>query len=250
MVSNRRFAELKKKYLKADLIKRSISTIVLLPLFLIALYNGGLIYSTMIIIIGIIIAYEFFTIIYGAKAEVIKSNKKYKWYFFGAFYSVLTIVSMLFLRNQNEIAHVFAYKMVLWICLIVWTTDIAAYFVGILVGGPRILPRISPTKTWSGLLGALLFSILVHEIIVKTIVTNLFNPEISKAIIWIVVILTSLVSQIGDFLESAFKRRFQVKDSGNIIPGHGGVMDRVDGLSITCIVWFIIFGASLILNFY
>ena len=247
---NKRFTEIKEKYLKAGIIKRFISAIILLPLFLISLYSGGVLYSTVIIIMGMIVAYEFFTIIYKAKTEIIRNKQKYKWYFFGAFYSLITIVAMLFLRNQNEIASVFKYKMMLWICLIVWTTDIAAYFIGIAVGGPKILPKVSPNKTWSGLVGALLLSVLIHEIAVRTIVNDLFNTKISKSITWSIVILTSLVSQAGDFLESVFKRRFRVKNSGDIIPGHGGMMDRIDGLSIACIIWFVIFSVSLILNYY
>ncbi|CAG7590547.1 phosphatidate cytidylyltransferase [Hyalomma marginatum] len=156
---------------------------------------------------------------------------------------------MLFLRNQPCIKFAFDYKLLLWVCIIVWTTDIAAYFVGITAGGPKILPKVSPSKTWSGFCGALVFSVLSHEIAIRTVVTELFNPKINILIAWSVVILTSLISQVGDFAESAFKRYFQVKDSSHIIPGHGGVMDRMDGLIMVCIIWFIVFILSIIFNF-
>ncbi|WHQ46921.1 MAG: phosphatidate cytidylyltransferase [Candidatus Midichloria sp.] len=246
---NKKMPEVIKKFLKADILKRSLSALILLPLFLFALYKGGLPYSILIIVLGFIIIYEWFSIVYRAKSNIIKPKKKYKWYFFGIIYSLLTAISILFLRNQPSIKFAFDYKLLLWICIIVWTTDIAAYFVGITVEGPKILPRVSPSKTWSGCFGALVFSVLSHEVAIRTVVTELFNPQINIFVTWGVVILTSLISQIGDFAESAFKRHFQVKNSSHIIPGHGGVMDRVDGLVMVCIMWFIVFVLSIIFNF-
>ncbi|MDJ1406860.1 MAG: phosphatidate cytidylyltransferase [Candidatus Midichloria sp.] len=236
-----------KKFLKADILKRSLSALILLPLFLFALYEGGLLYSALIIGLGSIIIYEWFSIVY--KANVIKPRQKYKWYILGIVYLLLATISMLFLRNQPCIKFAFDYKLLLWVCIIVWTTDIAAYFVGITAGGPKILPKVSPSKTWSGLCGALVFSVLSHEIAIRTVVTELFNPKINILIAWSVVTLTSLIAQVGDFAESAFKRYFQIKDSSHIIPGHGGVMDRMDGLIMVCIIWFIVFILSIIFNF-
>ncbi|MDJ1257842.1 MAG: phosphatidate cytidylyltransferase [Candidatus Midichloria sp.] len=247
MASSTRISTIIKKFLKADILKRSLSTLILLPLFLFALYEGGLLYSILIIGLGSIVIYEWFSIVY--KANIIKPRQKYKWYVLGIIYGFLAIISMLFLRNQPSIELAFDYKLLLWICIIIWTTDIAAYFVGITVGGPKILPKVSPSKTWSGFCGALVFSVLSHEVAIRTVVNELFNPKINILVAWSVVILTSLIAQVGDFAESAFKRHFQVKDSSHIIPGHGGVMDRMDGLIMVCIIWFIVFILSIIFNF-
>jgi len=229
-----------KKFSETNLLKRSLSALLIFPIFLFALYEGGFFYNIIILILGIIIVYEWFSIVIKAKNDVIKKNKKYKWYFFGILYSLLFMYSMAFLRNQPDINNAFNYKLILWICLIVWTTDVAAYFTGIVIGGPKIAPKISPSKTWSGFFGAILFSLVIHEIATRTVVENLFNPKIHIFITWFAVTLTSIISQIGDFLESAFKRCFNVKDSGIIIPGHGGVMDRIDGLAMASISWVLL----------
>ncbi len=111
----------------------------------------------------------------------------------------------------------------------VWASDAAAYFVGRGVGGPRLLPQESPNKTWSGATGALLF----------TGVCGIAAADLqqSSIILWVLLgISLSFTAQVGDLLESGLKRRFKVKDSSNLLPGHGGVLDRVDGLGAVGIV--------------
>jgi phosphatidate cytidylyltransferase len=106
---------------------------------------------------------------------------------------------------------------------IVWATDIVAYFVGRAVGGPKLLQRISPKKTWSGALGGLAGAILAALAIgASTSVQNLFAISLVGA-------LLSIISQAGDLFESYIKRRFGAKDSSHLVPGHGGLMDRLDG---------------------
>jgi len=105
---------------------------------------------------------------------------------------------------------------------IVWSTDIAAYFVGRLVGGPKLLPRISPKKTWSGALGGLGAAVLAAIVLAKLVGLAPF------ALAGIAAVLSCL-SQAGDLFESLVKRKFGVKDSSHLIPGHGGLMDRLDG---------------------
>tara|TARA_B100001123_G_C14423431_1_gene675616 strand:- start:8 stop:436 length:429 start_codon:yes stop_codon:yes gene_type:complete len=118
----------------------------------------------------------------------------------------------------------FGLEYVLFLFIMVWMTDIGAYFVGSLFGGPKLVPSISPQKTWSGAFGGLLFS-LVSAIILYNILEN----KTSQTLLFLAVIL-SIVAQIGDLFESWVKRRFNKKDSGSIIPGHGGILDRIDGL--------------------
>ncbi|WP_350334071.1 phosphatidate cytidylyltransferase [Coralliovum pocilloporae] len=107
---------------------------------------------------------------------------------------------------------------------VVWGTDVCAYFAGRLIGGPKLCPPISPGKTWSGAVGGtvggVLLGVLLMQAMIETSVTQLLFIAVGL----------SVVSQIGDLGESWFKRSFNVKDSGRILPGHGGLMDRVDGL--------------------
>jgi phosphatidate cytidylyltransferase len=106
---------------------------------------------------------------------------------------------------------------------IVWTTDISAYFVGRALGGPKLMPQVSPKKTWAGALGGLIASVVVAVAVAKVAaLTALF------ALAMLAVVL-SVFAQGGDLFESFLKRRFHAKDSSRLIPGHGGLMDRLDG---------------------
>jgi len=113
---------------------------------------------------------------------------------------------------------------------IVWSTDIVAYFVGRAVGGPKLMPRVSPKKTWSGALGGTFAAIVVAVGVAKAAaLTGLF------AIAMLAVVL-SVFAQGGDLFESFLKRRFDAKDSSHLIPGHGGLMDRLDGFVTASVV--------------
>ncbi|WP_321341099.1 phosphatidate cytidylyltransferase [Breoghania sp.] len=110
------------------------------------------------------------------------------------------------------------------ILALTWATDIAAYFSGRTLGGPKLWPSVSPNKTWSGAIGGVVGGALAACIVV--LVSGIGSP----VAIALLAVVFSVASQLGDLAESALKRRFGVKDSGNLIPGHGGIMDRVDGL--------------------
>ena len=116
----------------------------------------------------------------------------------------------------------------LWMFAVVWTTDVAAYFAGRRLGGPKLWARISPKKTWSGFAGGLLGGTLAGCAVIQLGLGD-WEDRPSLVAVAAVSALASVASQLGDLGESALKRRFEVKDSGHIIPGHGGVMDRVDG---------------------
>jgi phosphatidate cytidylyltransferase len=117
--------------------------------------------------------------------------------------------------------------LVLWMFAVVWTTDVLAYACGRLIGGPKLWPRISPKKTWSGFLGGVAAGAFAGWLVAGTSLIGGSAPFAT----WIIVIasaLAAIASQAGDLAESALKRRVGVKDSGSIIPGHGGLMDRLD----------------------
>lgn len=142
------------------------------------------------------------------------------WLAGGVLYAGLTGVVLVILRAGEA-----GFIVIVFLFAVVWATDIAAYFAGRRIGGPKLWARVSPKKTWSGAIGGFLAAVLVG-LAAGMLVGRVPLPG------WLVAAgVLSVFSQVGDLLESALKRRFGVKDSGRIIPGHGGVMDRVDGLT-------------------
>jgi phosphatidate cytidylyltransferase len=113
---------------------------------------------------------------------------------------------------------------------IMWATDIAAYFAGRALGGPKLMPQVSPKKTWSGALAGIVAAILVAIAIAR------FAGLVGLVPIAILAVLLSVVAQAGDLFESALKRRFGAKDSSQLIPGHGGLMDRLDGFVVAALL--------------
>jgi phosphatidate cytidylyltransferase len=140
------------------------------------------------------------------------------WMALGAAYIGLPILSLIWLRGQGR-------ETLLWLLVLVWATDIGAYASGITIGGPRLMPKISPKKTWAGLAGG-----VIAAAIVGWGVARLGLAGLSAGIVAAVSAVLAVVSQAGDLAESSIKRHFQVKDSSGLIPGHGGLFDRVDGL--------------------
>jgi phosphatidate cytidylyltransferase len=141
------------------------------------------------------------------------------WAGFGVLYAAAVVLPAVLLRD--EAAHGLAAVVLLF--AIVWGTDIAAYFGGRLIGGPKLWARVSPKKTWSGALVG-----TVVAIAGGLLVAHLAGVAVGVPLA-LVCLLLSAVSQAGDLFESAVKRRFGAKDSSHIIPGHGGLMDRLDG---------------------
>jgi phosphatidate cytidylyltransferase len=148
----------------------------------------------------------------------------------GVVYGGLTVVAMAEIRDED----LRGFVLMLFIFATVWATDILAYFVGRAIGGPKLAPRISPGKTWSGAIGGTVAAVIIGPAVVWC-----FFPGIGLPVA-LVALLLSICSQIGDLFESFIKRRFGVKDSSHLIPGHGGVMDRVDGLVFACFAAFLL----------
>ena len=112
----------------------------------------------------------------------------------------------------------------LWLLVMVWAIDSFAYFAGRTIGGPKLMPSISPKKTWAGLIGGMFGAIATG--VAASMMIGTGSPMLLGA----VSAGLAIVEQLGDFVESAMKRRAGLKDSGHLIPGHGGMLDRVDGL--------------------
>lgn len=136
------------------------------------------------------------------------------------FYSIVAALALLWLRHQPA----YGRETILWIVACVWATDIGAYFIGSYAGGARLAPSISPSKTWSGLVGGASATAVVSALCGLAVGAG---ETMTLALTGVGI---ALVAQAGDLLESAQKRRAGVKDSGRLIPGHGGILDRIDGL--------------------
>jgi phosphatidate cytidylyltransferase len=138
----------------------------------------------------------------------------------GVLYAGLPSVALLWLRMSEP----YGLAAVLFIFAVVWTSDIAAYAAGRLIRGPRLWPSVSPNKTWAGLIGALTAGAVAGAI------TALLLPDASLARLVATGVALSFVAQAGDLGESALKRLFGRKDASDLIPGHGGFMDRMDSI--------------------
>jgi phosphatidate cytidylyltransferase len=154
-------------------------------------------------------------------ATVIAGRERHEapvWYGLGTAYLGTASVAFLWLRADFE------GTLVLWLVAVVWAADTGAFLVGRSLGGPKLAPQISPAKTWSGLIGGLaaaaLVGFLAAEIRGQGGAPALIGASIALA----------LVAQVGDLFESSLKRRFGAKDSSDLIPGHGGILDRIDGV--------------------
>lgn len=141
------------------------------------------------------------------------------WLASGSLYAALLMIAPLYLRADVE----YGFAAIVLIFAVVWTTDVLGYFGGRAFGGPKLAPAVSPKKTWSGALSGTAGAALAAMLWV------LFFQHGSIAAVITVAILLSVFAQIGDLAESALKRHFGVKDASQLIPGHGGVMDRLDG---------------------
>jgi phosphatidate cytidylyltransferase len=138
----------------------------------------------------------------------------------GVFYAGLPAVAMIWLRSDATLGLL----AVIFVIVIVIASDTAGFLSGRVLGGPKLWPRISPNKTWAGMIGALVASSIIGALFWFAV------PGASAVRLAATGVVLSLAAQAGDLAESAIKRRFGAKDSGSLIPGHGGVMDRVDGL--------------------
>ncbi len=150
------------------------------------------------------------------------------WATSGLVYATAPAIAFTYLRDGAR-----GLIVILFLFAVVWATDIFAYFVGRTLKGPKLAPRISPGKTWSGSIGGTIFAVVASGLLAASI-HGLWAIAIALP-----ALVLSVLSQAGDLGESAFKRHFGVKDSGHIIPGHGGVMDRVDALVIAALALYL-----------
>ena len=158
------------------------------------------------------------TLVVGAAAvSWVASPAAQAWSAAGAFYAGALVVSLGLLRASPS----YGLPAILWLFAVVWGTDVAAYFAGRLIGGPKLWPSVSPGKTWSGAVAGAFAGAAFGLFLFRW-------ADRVDSLFWLGFV-AAVVSELGDLFESALKRRFGVKDSSRLIPGHGGLMDRLDG---------------------
>ncbi len=215
------------RLLDRNFMVRLASGVILLPLVVWILYLGGGILDIALAGAAFVMAYEWYMII----APRARSWRLIVWAALGVVWILLPIVSIALLRKIDFMA-------VLFPLLTVIVTDTMAYVGGRLIGGKKLAPSISPGKTWSGFITGILSAGIFSAGFLYYDLGIVYVPAIVAMLI--VGLSLGLVSQISDLLESKFKRHFGVKDSGKIIPGHGGLLDRTDSLVLTLPLYLII----------
>ncbi|MBL0725537.1 MAG: CDP-archaeol synthase [Alphaproteobacteria bacterium] len=206
----------------SELVKRSISGSLIVFLYFTVITIGGGLYSFAILVAALIAFYETVILItHNSKSVMFKAHLKN-----GLVVILITFSSLLLIRftPQGE-------RVTLWLFLVVISLDTAAYAIGKSFGKKAILPNISPNKTLEGAIGGSIVALII-SMITYTILSGYNNSFFKFSYFIIASILLIIGAQIGDILQSIVKRHFKVKDMGNVIPGHGGVMDRMDSFVV------------------
>ena len=246
-----------------ELMRRVASALVLVPLALITAYVGGWLFAAFWGIAALGVLWEWMALVAGSArhavlavaaaaivlalalvvmgysvasvmvlamgalgAAVLAPAVRRGWIASGVPYAGAVALAPTLLRAEGREG----FPAVLFLFIVVWTTDIAAYFAGRALGGPKLMPRVSPKKTWSGALGGTLAAAAAS--LVFTAAAGLSG----RFLVALIAVILSVVAQAGDLFESFLKRRFGAKDSGRLIPGHGGLMDRLDGFVVAAVV--------------
>ena len=199
----------------SDLRLRVASAAVLLPVALACLFAGGLPWLALVLAATLALLWEWWRLWRLRPGAVPALTLLAGW-----LYMIVGAGSLYWLRS-DPVAGLID---VLFLLVVVWSSDIGAYLAGRLIGGPKLAPAISPGKTWSGAVGGLVCAMGVGLLVSRAVAPG---PVVHALIVGAGL---SVAAQLGDLLESALKRHFGVKDSSRLIPGHGGVFDRLDGV--------------------
>ena len=196
-----------------ELLTRILSSFILIPFLFFFIIKGSIFFIFFVLVMILITLYEWHNL----------SFKKI-YYFPGLIFILFSFYTFFSIRNYNELSF---FLLILIICI---STDIGGYIFGKILKGPR-LTKISPNKTYAGMFGGFLLSFLIAILYLNNLNYLLLEPFNTININTIVLILSiSLISQVGDIIISFFKRKKKIKNTGKIIPGHGGILDRIDGM--------------------
>jgi phosphatidate cytidylyltransferase len=195
----------------SELLQRTLVGIVMIGVALAAAVAGGTWFAVLVAAAAAVMFTEWTRMVRGWG---------FSWLLAGFGYALIPALALLWIRERG--AH--KLDMLLWVFIVTWSTDIGAYFAGRSIGGPKLAPAISPNKTWAGLFGGMIAASLLGGLWV----VELGLPRR----LLLLAPMFAVGAQLGDLFESGLKRRAGVKDSGTILPGHGGVLDRLDGLVV------------------
>tara|TARA_B100001996_G_scaffold365432_1_gene335320 strand:- start:281 stop:910 length:630 start_codon:yes stop_codon:yes gene_type:complete len=196
--------------MKKEFEKRILSSIILIPIALFFIIKGSLFFLFFLGIFFYTTSYEWF-----------KMNKDDGLKIIGIIYLFIVSYSAYYLREN------FGFKIFIFIITICIFTDIGGYIFGKLFKGPKLI-KISPNKTYAGMIGGFILSMFAGSIYKENI--SIYSNQIENPEFLLIILLISAISQIGDLIISYFKRSAKVKDTGKLLPGHGGLLDRVDGI--------------------
>ena len=197
--------------INTELQKRILSSIILLPIAVFSIYHGSLFFTLFLCLLFLLTSYEWLKM----------SKTNYLICFFGFLFLIFSFFSAFFMR---EYMGQFFFLFIILICIL---TDLGGYTFGKIFKGPK-LTKISPNKTYSGVVGSFLLSLVVGIFFLEYINVNLLEKNL--VMISLGILFISLISQLGDLIISYFKRTARLKNTGNILPGHGGILDRIDGM--------------------
>ena len=195
-----------------ELLVRTLSGVVMMAIALLAVFTGGYVFAIFVGAMATIIFYEWSRIV---------RNWGPGWKILGFFYALVPALALLWIRERGDLVK-WVPSLLIWVLIVTWATDIGAYFAGRRFGRRKLAPAISPNKTVEGLYGGMALATLLSVGWVILMGLPMLLIGIAP--------LFAVVAQGGDLFESWMKRKAGVKDSGNLLPGHGGVLDRLDGL--------------------
>jgi len=202
--------------------KRLLSSIILIPISIFFIVKGSVFFIFFLSVLFLVTSYEWF--------KMNKENDLLK--IFGIIFLFLSFYTTLEIRENYKVNN---FLLIIIICIF---TDIGGYVFGNIFKGPK-LTRISPKKTYSGVFGGFLLSLIAGSIFTNYFFVDrkIFNENL---FLLIVILFISMISQIGDLVISYFKRKAKLKDTGKIIPGHGGLLDRIDGMIFVFPIFYLI----------
>jgi len=202
----------------SNLALRIASSAVMAPVTIFIAWLGGWPFVLFWTLAACVVLWEWTMLVRGANPAPTQTRFA-AWMLAGLVYADILLLGPVALRRDAE----FGFAAILFLFAVVWITDIAAYFTGRALGGPKLWPAVSPKKTWSGAIGG-----MVGAVAAGLLVLWLMGLAVGPMLVLVAAVL-SAISQAGDLLESSIKRHFGAKDASHLIPGHGGLMDRLDG---------------------
>ncbi|MEQ7872687.1 phosphatidate cytidylyltransferase [Sphingomonas sp. ASV193] len=200
----------------SELAKRSVLGVLMIAAALIAAVLGGYVFASLVALAAVAMLFEWRRMV---------ARWGIGWQVAGFVYALVPALSLLWIRDRYAIDGApMGLELLVWVFVVTWSTDIGAYFAGRTIGGPKLAPSVSPNKTWAGLVGGVVIATLLAAVWARTVM-------LPANAYWLAAPF-AVAAQLGDLFESGLKRRAGVKDSGNLLPGHGGALDRLDGLVV------------------